>query len=780
MTRYSYAGGAADFVFDVAPSGFLRLRPAALLVWADEAGGVRVTDLQIDGVPVTSIPVDDSGQVPAFEGPDDFEGDLWVATAPDKPRIRVASNAGTQRADAAADRAEAAAAQAEEVTGLTTVQEALAAADADPESPLRQAQDTRLLATIAAIPLEPLPVDSATYAASPAPLPVGSFGGYAWAAVGGQLHRSTNGKTWTPVGSSTGFSLIQRVTGTADGEILVAGSRAIRKSSGWSTNPSTATWSEVWSTPDADTFLAAFSYDFNDPAGQTFVASHYTGTTANWSKSRYAWLSEDAGSTWTIVYDSVALYGATPAAASHVHGVCYDSWEDRLWVSEGHDSVVGVRWSDDKGATWTKITKGELANVSPAPTTLVATPTGLCCASDSIENGVYGIARTDNPADLAMKWLWQWRVPEGYAATAGFGQSGWYDSLTGLAVIGFGSNFATADLPIVAGNALTASPLMYVLNGVGTQNVISASFSPDRSTLLANTSIPGRQQVTARLTGVGARPAHSLDRGGVLGGEASNSRSLAVGVKASAGVFRETVVAGVEATATGRESVAVGYGTAVGEGGVAVGRFASAGTSGVAVGRNTKASPSSVVVGNGVDASAAVSSVTIGVVNGVGTSSNTTIGNAATTQDTDSTAMGASSVASKWRAVAIGSGATARQQRSVSVGSLASCADVSGANGSVAVGATASAASHSSVAVGFGAKAVPAFATAVGALAESTHDQSVAVGYNSKTTAANQVMVGDRDIESTRTGGGVMLKSPDGTRYKVTVANGGTLAVAAV
>ena len=36
------------------------------------------------------------------------------------------------------------------------------------------------------------------------------------------------------------------------------------------------------------------------------------------------------------------------------------------------------------------------------------------------------------------------------------------------------------------------------------------------------------------------------------------------------------------------------------------------------------------------------------------------------------------------------------------------------------------------------------------------------------------------DIETTSSSKGLILKSPDGTRYRVTVANGGTLSVSAV
>ncbi|WP_100812996.1 hypothetical protein [Microbacterium lacus] len=83
------------------------------------------------------------------------------------------------------------------------------------------------------------------------------------------------------------------------------------------------------------------------------------------------------------------------------------------------------------------------------------------------------------------------------------------------------------------------------------------------------------------------------------------------------------------------------------------------------------------------------------------------------------------------------------------------------------------------VGVGYGAVVGASNTVAVGRDANAGHASSVALGASSQTSAVNQVMVGDRDIESTRTGGGITLKSPDGTRYKVTVANGGTLAVAA-
>ena len=60
------------------------------------------------------------------------------------------------------------------------------------------------------------------------------------------------------------------------------------------------------------------------------------------------------------------------------------------------------------------------------------------------------------------------------------------------------------------------------------------------------------------------------------------------------------------------------------------------------------------------------------------------------------------------------------------------------------------------------------------------HTDSVALGSNTVTTAANQVMVGPRDVEIGDATKGVVLKSPDGKRWRVTVDNAGALSAAAV
>ena len=77
--------------------------------------------------------------------------------------------------------------------------------------------------------------------------------------------------------------------------------------------------------------------------------------------------------------------------------------------------------------------------------------------------------------------------------------------------------------------------------------------------------------------------------------------------------------------------------------------------------------------------------------------------------------------------------------------------------------------------VGYQATAGAANATSIGREARADHAGSIALGYQTLTTQTDQVMVGPRDVEITDTTKGLVLKSPDGTRYRVTVANGGAL-----
>ena len=79
--------------------------------------------------------------------------------------------------------------------------------------------------------------------------------------------------------------------------------------------------------------------------------------------------------------------------------------------------------------------------------------------------------------------------------------------------------------------------------------------------------------------------------------------------------------------------------------------------------------------------------------------------------------------------------------------------------------------------IGYRATAGAVNGTSLGILSRADHTDSVALGSNTVTTAANQVAVGPRDVEITDATKGLVLKSPDGKRWRVTVDNAGALSV---
>ena len=81
--------------------------------------------------------------------------------------------------------------------------------------------------------------------------------------------------------------------------------------------------------------------------------------------------------------------------------------------------------------------------------------------------------------------------------------------------------------------------------------------------------------------------------------------------------------------------------------------------------------------------------------------------------------------------------------------------------------------------IGVTATANASNAVSIGYAARGDHANSVALGASVTTTAANQVMVGPNDIEITSTTKGLVLKSPNGTRYRLQVSDLGVLSTVA-
>jgi len=82
--------------------------------------------------------------------------------------------------------------------------------------------------------------------------------------------------------------------------------------------------------------------------------------------------------------------------------------------------------------------------------------------------------------------------------------------------------------------------------------------------------------------------------------------------------------------------------------------------------------------------------------------------------------------------------------------------------------------------IGYQATSGNANGVAVGILSRCQHNNAVALGANTNTTADDQVAVGPRDVEIGDATKGLVLKSPDGKQWRVTVNNAGALSAAAV
>lgn len=402
-----------------------------------------------------------------------------------------------------------------------------------------------------------------------------------WGADGTALCKSTDGGlTWVAHGTLPAGTPI-RIVPAPNGEMLLMTDKFIYKSSGFPN--ATQTWT-LKVTSNGATQFQSWSIDGD---GTRYLTTEYAAG-GDFSDSRYARMTLDGGDTWSVVYDSVARYGAAAADVSHLHGCAYDPWSDRWYISEGHsdvDDIGGIYCSDDNGATWLRA-DGMKAN--PSPTVIVATDDGLVCSSDNVDGGIYGVVRTD-VATQSLRRVWAWRT--GNAGLNGFGVHGHRDPETGIVYFGYRTAYA-ATPPVIIGGTVTTGSLVWTWpNAFSANDDIRAVWALGGGKILA---IAGISQVLSIIRGQVSAPTiptpSVLDSGGVLGGTAMSGDSIAVGVKAKTGDTIRSLAAGVGAdTSTSvQDGTALGnQSSSTGDSGTAVGAAARAHATGVAVGKDS-------------------------------------------------------------------------------------------------------------------------------------------------------------------------------------------------
>lgn len=209
------------------------------------------------------------------------------------------------------------------------------------------------------------------------------------------LYYSRNdGTTWTQAHQFTDTSLptITSCRVAGDGEVLVgtkpadnATGFALYRSTGFQASPTTATWAKIMTSGTAGAYPAAFSWSIHE---NIVLVSEYGPKRSGGAgvNARYLYLSVDYGRSFTQVYDLGTADG------THIHGVAYDPYWDRIWLCHG-DDISSIVYSDNLGETW------DIAQTTSDPgglyqsTVIQPMPECVLFGTDGPPNGVIRIDR---------------------------------------------------------------------------------------------------------------------------------------------------------------------------------------------------------------------------------------------------------------------------------------------------------------------------------------------------------------------------------------------------
>lgn len=246
-------------------------------------------------------------------------------------------------------------------------------------------------------------------------------------------------------------------------------------------------------------------------------------------------------------------------------------------------------------------------------------------------------------------------------------------------------------------------------------------------------------------------PVNSGGANGISIGEVTARAAFeGINIGTRAGAGNQSVAIGSDAdTSNATWGVAIGNGASVDSGtaGIAIGAGATAlNTDAIAIGQSAAASNGgSIAIGPSSDASTVTGAVAIG--------------------------YGASATVG-FAGVAIGYGASTNETGQVAIGEGAAATSPGGTAQQIAIGQTSSSTGVQSVAIGTQASASGTFSIALGQNASSPRDSEAVVNVNTLELGAPMSAVGPN-------GTGIIMPSPDGTRWLVSVDNAGAVTVTA-
>ena len=220
---------------------------------------------------------------------------------------------------------------------------------------------------------------------------------------GGVRETKDYGATWTVLHNfARPTAWVQQL---GDGELLVSvgtgtDPRELWRSNGYPNLGAGATWTKVLTaTGPSITFSGSWGFSQHD---NIVLVNEYgpkfgSGGVVEGQNARYSYMSTDYGKTWRQIFDLNAyvtgFQGRAASTGIHLHGVAWDPYWDRIWITFG-DDVNGTIYSDDLGVTWQTAFYGTTANAPWQVVGILPMPKCILFGTDTAPNGVVRIDRT--------------------------------------------------------------------------------------------------------------------------------------------------------------------------------------------------------------------------------------------------------------------------------------------------------------------------------------------------------------------------------------------------
>lgn len=195
-------------------------------------------------------------------------------------------------------------------------------------------------------------------------------------------------------------------------------------SSGYPTLGAAATWAKVLTAAaPAVTFGTAWGYSQHENI--VLVAEYgpkYNpgNEVLEGQNARYAYLSLDHGKTWRNIFDLNAwvetTHGPGLALNVHLHGIAWDPYWDRIWITYG-DDVNGTCFSDDLGATWHPAHWSNETYSLDQNVGIACLPGRILFGTDTAPNGVMAFDRSEGKKKGLYTLKQAYTIPGGDGTT---------------------------------------------------------------------------------------------------------------------------------------------------------------------------------------------------------------------------------------------------------------------------------------------------------------------------------------------------------------------------